>query len=527
MLPFDYIDTLSGPIMALYEQYQISVLKDIARRLLKLKFSSAAWQLQRLTEAGMIYQEALKQLATLTYQSEAELDRIMRQAGVKGVEFDRALYRAAGLPPLALNQSPAMIAVLKTGIDKTMGVLRNLTLTTALSGQDAFIRAADLAWLQISTGAFDYKSAIKAAIQTVAAQGLEVIHFSGRRDRLDTAMRRTVLTGVNQTVGQLQMTLADDMGQDLVQVSAHVGARNTGEGPANHESWQGKVYSRTGTGYPDFVSTTGYGTGEGLLGWNCRHSFYPYFEGLSQNPYTQAMLEDYAERMVEYNGKQMTVYEATQMQRKLERGIRAEKRQAAALEAAGLEHGEQDRNIRAQQAMMRDFLSQTGLRRQREREQVVKPVPGEMIDRDLGLAQEGKLFDLETKETEIVYSKPIDLSARYNDERLKANHIIFEQKQKAHVWKDHPKDREWLSENQDLIIKAISDPLYLDKLPRMAERSGLNIAHVIYIGGDNFPYLNVVVNFVDGSAKIWTVFRAGKGFVISKDEMLAERWVKK
>ena len=56
-------------------------------------------------------------------------------------------------------------------------------------------------------------------------------------------MRRAVLTGVAQTANTLQMTRADEMGSDLVAVSAHIGARNTGVGPENHEAWQGKIYS--------------------------------------------------------------------------------------------------------------------------------------------------------------------------------------------------------------------------------------------------------------------------------------------
>ena len=77
------------------------------------------------------------------------------------------------------------------------------------------------------------------------------------------ALRRTLLTGVGQTVGNLQIARADDMGCDLVAVSAHLGARNKGTGPMNHESWQGQVYSRSGTNpkYKPFVEMTGYGTG--------------------------------------------------------------------------------------------------------------------------------------------------------------------------------------------------------------------------------------------------------------------------
>ena len=89
------------------------------------------------------------------------------------------------------------------------------------------------------------------------------------------AVRRAVVTGVNATALKLQETLMDEMGCDLVETSAHAGAR------PSHAVWQGKIFGRSGTHpkYPSLVEGTGYGTGEGLGGWNCRHSIMPFFEG--------------------------------------------------------------------------------------------------------------------------------------------------------------------------------------------------------------------------------------------------------
>jgi hypothetical protein len=360
--------------MELYERYTQSVINDIARRLAGLDFAkpTAAWQMQRLSESGKVYENILDELAKLTGKSETELKAMFEHAGVKAMRFDDAVYRTAGLEPLPLNLSPAMAQVLAAGLRKTQGVMKNLTMTTALDGQNAFLEAADLAYMQVSSGTMSYTDAIVAGVKKVAADGLSVIQFPGRRDQLDVAMRRTLLTGVNQTVGNLQIARADEMGQDLVAVSAHVGARNTGTGPANHESWQGKIYSRSGTHkkYKPFVETTGYGTGPGLCGWNCRHSFYPFFEGISENAYSKAELESYASKTVTYQGEKMSFYEATQKQRSIERKIRYWKRQEGALKAAGLDATQETAKVRQWQAEMRDFTKQTGLIRQGERERI-------------------------------------------------------------------------------------------------------------------------------------------------------------
>lgn len=366
MLTAYQLDQLIEPISSLYERYQTSVIEDIARRLANLDFASAAWQVQRLNESAALYEEILDELAILTGKSQHELRRLFEKAGVKAMRFDDSIYRAAGLDPLPLNMSPAMVQVLKVGLSRTDGLLYNLTASTVLSGQEAFKSAADLAYMQVSTGAMDYNSAIKSAIVDLADQGLHVARYPGRTDQIDVAMRRAVLTGVNQTAAELSIARMNELGVDLVQTSAHIGAR-----PA-HQIWQGKVFSRSGTHgkYPDFVAETGYGTVTGLCGVNCRHSFYPYYEGLSADHYQQAELEGYAKKTVTYKGEEIGVYEATQEQRGIERKIREWKRRKNALEAAGLDTEFETAKIREWQSRMRSFIGETGLQRQREREQI-------------------------------------------------------------------------------------------------------------------------------------------------------------
>jgi hypothetical protein len=109
----------------------------------------------------------------------------------------------------------------------------------------------------------------------------------------------------------------------------------------------------------------------GLAGVNCRHSYFPWFAGISKAAYDKAELESYANKTVTYNGKKMTVYEATQEQRAIERQIRSFKRQENALQAGGLDASSEAAKVRDLQAKMRSFTKQTGLSRQGVREQVV------------------------------------------------------------------------------------------------------------------------------------------------------------
>jgi hypothetical protein len=391
MLTASQFDKISTPIADLYEQYNQSVINDIARRLVKLPMTAtAAWQMQRLTESGMVYEKALEELAKVTGQSETVLRELFNQAGVKSQSFDDSIYEAAGLNPLSINLSPAMQNVLLAGLRKTDGSIKNLTMTTAIDAQHKFADAADLAYMQVTNGAMSYDEAIRAGIKDLAAQGLSTIDYKNRVDQLDVAMRRSVLTGVAQTTGNLSIERANELRCDLVQTSAHIGAR------PEHEEWQGQVFSISGSNpdYPPF-SDTGYGEVDGLCGINCRHSFYPFFEGISENAYTEETLQEYANETVTYNGNDMSVYKATQEQRAVEREIRKTKRQAGALGSVGLDNTEEISRVRDLQARMRDFIDQTGLSRQSSREggRVVKVITA--APTPVPVPVEGKVFSMD------------------------------------------------------------------------------------------------------------------------------------
>lgn len=371
MLYLADFDAILTPITQLYEKFAEEVLLDVVRRLKKMGEITpiTAWQLQRLVEGGKTYEEVLQRISALTGTPEKELQKMFKQAGVRSIMYDNKILKDAGRLPANINLSPAMLQLLEVGAQKTAGTLRNLTLTTAVTGEQAFIDAVDLAYMHVANGTMSYGQAIRAAVKKLANRGIEVIHYpSGRKDEVGVAVRRAVLTGVSQTAGQITWQNILDNNVDLIETSAHIGARNKGHAPENHEEWQGRVFTRKANPkYPDFLTVTGYGTVTGLCGINCRHSFYPYFEGTTRN-YDEETLKEYREKTVTYMGKTMSIYEATQIQRGLERAIRAKKREVKAVDVLGEDNSQERLEVQNLQRKMRDFIQQTGLQRQYDRE---------------------------------------------------------------------------------------------------------------------------------------------------------------
>ena len=257
-------------------------------------------------------------------------------------------------------RSGQLLNLLNAGYRQTLGTWLNLTATTANTVSGEFEHALSRAWLQVSSGAFDYNTAIRRAVDDLADRMAYVTYPSGHKDTLETVVRRAVLTGVNQTAGKLQMARAEEMGCEFVEVTAHEGAR------PDHALWQGRIYhiggeiDYEGNHYEDFVKATGYGTGPGLCGWNCRHNFYPFYPGISLRAYTDERLAELNAPSVEYRGKKYTRYEISQMQRAKERTVRKYKRRFLAESEAGLDTGTSAVRLKAARQDLKQFIRETG-----------------------------------------------------------------------------------------------------------------------------------------------------------------------
>lgn len=364
MLTPDYLETLPDALVELWQQVEDDILRDIARRIGKMPdrdtlTDTAAWQAWRYEQMQACHQDVLSLLSKYSGKSKAEIRRLLLDAGLATLASDDTLYQAMGFAPSAIDTNQALNNLLNAGYRQTLGTWQNLTATTANTVTGEFERALDRAWLQVASGAFDYDTAIRRAVENLADQMPGITYPSGHRDTLEVAVRRAVLTGVNQTCAKLQLARADEMGCEFVEVTAHEGAR------PEHALWQGKIYHRggaivyEGVRYEDFETATGYGTGPGLCGWNCRHNFYPFFPGISVPNYTAERLAALSAKTVEYDGKLYTRYEITQMQRALERRVRKYKRRFVALRAARADTTATSVRLRDARRALSQFLEDT------------------------------------------------------------------------------------------------------------------------------------------------------------------------
>ena len=363
MLPPSYLDRMPDAFVQLWQQVEDEILQDVARRIGKMDkvTATANWQLWRYQQTEALRNDVVKLLAKYTGKSETAIRKLLLQAATEAMEREDAIYYHYDMEPTPFEESAALNNLLDAGARQTCGTWQNLTATTANTVTGAFERTLDAAWGKVSTGAFDYKTAVKQAVDSLADDMPMVTYPSGHKDSIEVAARRAVLTGVNQTCGKLQEARMDEMGCEFVETSAHGGAR------PSHAEWQGRQFHRGGAVtykgkyYPDFYEATHYGSGDGIYGWNCSHTHFAIFPELGAPPqWTREELRELNARDIEWNGKKYTAYEISQMQRARERNVRRWKKRYLAEDAAGLDPTDAAVRLRAARQSLAEFAQATG-----------------------------------------------------------------------------------------------------------------------------------------------------------------------
>lgn len=386
----ELLDALPEDLAELFRALELVLLNEICSRL------KAADELNEVTvqdiralrSHGIDLKEIKKAIRETSGISKTKLDKLLGDVVARNQQYYTDLIDLAHITQPETLVDAAEVAAIRT---QTLNTFHNLTASmgflvdagrTMLPPAKAYQWALDSAALQVQSGAINYNQAIKTAVKELADSGLKVVDYeSGHRDHVDVAVRRAVMTGVSQICSKYTEQSAEYLDTPYFEVSAHVGARDKpGPSPwSSHKDWQGHVYSvRAGDIYPSIYDVCGLGAVDGLEGANCRHRRFPWVEGVSERTYTDEQLEHIDDgHGCTFDGKDYTAYEATQMQRRIERTVRKLKREKAAYKAAGLHEDETAVNIRLRRlnAKYKAFSAEAGLPEQPERMRIYNATP--------------------------------------------------------------------------------------------------------------------------------------------------------
>lgn len=382
----EILDALPEELAELYRGLEDTLLTEICSRLkLRDELNEVTVQdIKALRAHGIDLEEIERAIRKTTGISEQKLKKILDDVVKRNQQ-----YYTSVIDLEHITQPETLVSIEDTWAiyQQTKRDLRNITQSmdflvdagrTMLPPAKAYQWALDNAVMQVQSGAINYKQAIKTAVKQLADSGLKIVDYEGgHRDQIDVAARRAVMTGVSQICAKYTEQSAEYLETPYFEVSAHSGARDKpGPSPwSSHKDWQGRVYSiRANDIYPSIYEVCGLGAVDGLEGANCRHRRFPWVEGVSERTYTDEQLAHIDDGLgCTFDGKTYTAYEATQMQRRIERTIRKQKRLKNAYSVAGLEEDATAANIKLRRlnAKYKAFSAAAGLPEQRERMKVL------------------------------------------------------------------------------------------------------------------------------------------------------------
>lgn len=374
MLSDNQLTALTQPIIAIYNQIEMALLEQVAKRfdVYDKIGGSLEWQLKKLDELGALTTESVKVIASMSKKGEKEIAQMLNDASLGNVDLNLldAAYTNGFIfvDPTKMMLTEALRATIELS-HKELGKTYKLIQTKALeSTRQAYMDIINRSYIETASGIYDYGTSIRGALRDMADQGITgATYRRGNRYvkySIEGTVRRDTITAVNQLANKGAEKITKEIGAKYVEVSAHIGARVSADPIANHAGWQGKVYKLEGSeeDYPNLMESTGYPVDIlGLGGVNCRHRMFPFFPGISvPNPH----------QIDEKENKK--VYEATQKQRAMERNIRAIKKRLIVAKASGdiAKAKEYRKSLTQKQAEIEQFCKDNGLRRQTEREMV-------------------------------------------------------------------------------------------------------------------------------------------------------------
>lgn len=344
----ELLDALPEELAELFRALEITLLEEICSRMKAAdELNEVTVQdIQALRSHGIDLKNIEKAIRKTSGISETKLNELLDDVVERNQKYYTELIDLAHI-----TQPETLVSVEDTWAiyEQTKQTMRNITRSmgflvdagrTMLPPAKAYQWALDNAVMQVQIGAINYNQAIKTAVKQLADSGLKVVDYeSGHRDQIDVAARRAVMTGVNQICAKYTEQSAEYLETPYFEVSAHSGARDKpGPSPwSSHKDWQGKVYSiRAGDIYPNIYEVCGLGAVDGLEGANCRHRRNVWVDGVSERTYTDEQLAHIDDDLgCEFDGKKYTAYEATQMQRRVERQIIKQDRLVTAYKASG------------------------------------------------------------------------------------------------------------------------------------------------------------------------------------------------
>lgn len=368
MLTPEYLESIEfNEVVKLYNKLNIEITADIIQRISGMDdiTSTTKDELKILiqTNGTDVFNSTLEKTSLLTTERKKQLKSLFEKMIQEDMQDYKELYDYRNK---TFKLSESQYKILNHGLKSTEQILKNLTNTIAFQSQQMYVNVVNQAYMQVASGVFDYSTVIKNAVQKLANDGITLKDKLGRNVQLEVAVRRNVMTGIQQTANNVNRDVEEYLGCNGYEVTAHLGARPT------HAEAQGKQYAINETDARKYKIGLWKDVKELWNEYNCRHTYFGIILGVSEPKCKEDELKEYKDATIKLEGKEIPHYEAIQKQRKLENTIRKEKRAVQILEKAGEDSTAARIKLIKAQKNLNEFCKETGLEKDYSRIIVAK-----------------------------------------------------------------------------------------------------------------------------------------------------------
>ena len=369
-----YFENKAREVLDIYSQVELELLELIIK---KLKLAdgeiggSTEWLIKRLQELGGLNKETLKVISKYTGISQKELKKIFKQTGIDTIDSVNLAeaYKKGKITinPSTFKQDKAIMTIVNNSYNEALKTFFKVNENIVENVKKQYIDILNTAYLETSTGVYDYGTSIRKALARFADRGITVATYrypdgSERKYNIEGIVRRDLLTAMHQTSGKVMDEVVDKTKPEYIKITEHYQAR------PSHEPWQGCIVRKD-----EFDAITGFGEVDGIYGVNCKHGHFPFFGEVDENRYK--MVDGYDggrykayTQLVKVDEKENArLYELSQEQRSLERHVREWKRRQIVDEDKTLAN----KKVKFWQHKLRNFIDDNpDLRRDYLREKI-------------------------------------------------------------------------------------------------------------------------------------------------------------
>lgn len=253
----ELLDALPEELAELFRGLELKLLREIVDRLkIADNLNEVTVQdIRALRSRGITLDEIKKAIRETSGIGEKKLNALLDDVVARNQAYYSQMVTLAQVTEPQAYVGEEDIAAIRR---QTWAAYRNITTSMGflvvengrlkmLEPAKAYHWALDSATLQIQSGAISYTQAIQGTVRQLADSGLKVVDYeSGHHNQVDVAVRRAVMTGINQLNQKYREQSMEYLETDLVECTAHLGARNIqhpGEPDfVRHDLWQGRVF---------------------------------------------------------------------------------------------------------------------------------------------------------------------------------------------------------------------------------------------------------------------------------------------